>query len=90
MRRQNKRVASGHTGRRLTAAALAVLMGAGCVKMAPFQAQAEGGGDNTYEIYPTPHLINYTGGEYIVKTKVNVVFEDGIDQYTQDRLEEVG
>ena len=89
MRRQNKRVASGHTGRRLTAAALAVLMGAGCVKMAPFQAQAEGGGDNTYEIYPTPHLINYTGGEYIVKAKVNVVFEDGIDQYTQDRLEEV-
>ena len=89
MRRQNKRVASGHTGRRLTAAALAVLMGAGCVKMAPFQAQAEGGGDNTYEIYPTPHLINYTGGEYIVKAQVNVVFEDGIDEYTQDRLEEV-
>lgn len=89
MRRQNKQAGSDHLGRRLTAAALAVVMGAGCVTLAPFQAQAEGTGDTGYEIYPNPHVINYTGGEYIVKTQVNVVFETGIDQYTKDRLDEV-
>ncbi len=89
MRRQNKRVSPDHLGRRLTAAALAVVMGAGCVTLAPFQAQAEGSGDTGYEIYPNPHVMDYSGDEYIVKTQVNVVFESGIDQYTKDRLDEV-
>ena len=89
MRRQNKRVGPDHLGRRLTAAALAVVMGAGCVTLAPFQAQAEGSGDTGYEIYPNPHVMDYGGDEYIVKTQVNVVFESGIDQYTKDRLDEV-
>ena len=89
MRRQNKRVSPDHLGRRLTAAALAVVMGAGCVTLAPFQAQAEGSGDTGYEIYPNPHVMDYGGDEYIVKTQVNVVFESGIDQYTKNRLGEV-
>lgn len=89
MRRQNKQAGSEHLGRRLTAAALAVMMGAGCITWAPVQAQAEGSGDTQYEIYPNPHVINYTGGEYIVKNQVNVVLESGIDQYTKDRLDEV-
>lgn len=89
MRRQNKQVSSDHLGRRLTAAALAVVMGAGCVTMAPLHAQAEGTEDTGYEIYPNPHVMNYTDGNYIVKTEVNVVFEEGIDRYTKDRLNEV-
>lgn len=89
MRRQNKQVASDHLGRRLTAAALAVVMGAGCVTLAPFQAQAEGTGETGYEIYPNPHVMTYTGEDYVVRNEVNVVFEDGIDKYTKDRLGEV-
>ena len=89
MRRQTRQASQAHMGRRLTAAALAAVMGAGCVAMTPFQAQAEDTGSTGYEIYPNPHVMTYTGGDYIVKNEVNVVFEDGIDQYTKDRLDEV-
>ena len=89
MRRQTRQASQAHMGRRLTAAALAAVMGAGCVAMTPFQAQAEDAGSTGYEIYPNPHVMTYTGGDYIVKNEVNVVFEDGIDQYTKDRLDEV-
>ncbi len=89
MRRQTRQASQAHMGRRLTAAALAAVMSAGCVAMTPFQAQAEDTGSTGYEIYPNPHVMTYTGGDYIVKNEVNVVFEDGIDQYTKDRLDEV-
>ncbi len=89
MRRQTRQASQAHMGRRLTAAALAAVMGAGCVAMTPFRAQAEDTGSTGYEIYPNPHVMTYTGGDYIVKNEVNVVFEDGIDQYTKDRLDEV-
>ncbi len=42
-----------------------------------------------YEIYPTPHTIVYDGGDFILRSAVNVVYEDGIDSYTKDRLNEV-
>ena len=42
-----------------------------------------------YEIYPKPHKITYENGDFILKDNVNVVFEDGIDSYTKDRLKEV-
>ena len=45
--------------------------------------------DAEYEIYPTPHKITYENGDFILKDKVNVVYEDGIDSYTKDRLKEV-
>ena len=89
MRRQTRQASQAHMGRRLTAAALAAVMGAGCVAMTPFRAQAEDTGSTGYEIYPNPHVMTYTGGDYIVKNEVNVVFEDGIDQYTKDRLDGV-
>ena len=89
MRRQTRQASQAHMGRRLTAAALAAVMGAGCVAMTPFRALAEDTGSTGYEIYPNPHVMTYTGGDYIVKNEVNVVFEDGIDQYTKDRLDEV-
>ena len=89
MRRQTRQASQAHMGRRLTAAALAAVIGAGCVAMTPFQAQAEDTGSTGYEIYPNPHVMTYTGGDYIVKNEVNVVFEDGIDQYTKDRLDGV-
>lgn len=89
MRRKNKSAQPKYMGRRVTAAAMAVLMGAGCVRLAPLQAQAETAQANGYEIYPNPHVMAYSGDDYIVKNQVNVVLEDGIDSYTKDRLEEV-
>lgn len=87
MRRQNKSAQPKHMGRRVTAAALAVFMGAGCVRLAPIQAQAAEA--TRYEIYPNPHVMTYSGDDYMVRNEVNVVLEDGIDSYTKDRLEEV-
>ncbi|WP_302378510.1 beta-N-acetylglucosaminidase domain-containing protein [Coprobacillus cateniformis] len=42
-----------------------------------------------YEIYPTPHTITYQNSDFILRDKVNVVYEDGIDKYTKSRLKEV-
>lgn len=89
MRRTHKTAQPKHTGRRVTAAALAVLMGAGCVRLAPLQLQAQAAESKEYEIYPNPHVMTYSGQDYIVKKEVNVVLEKGIDSYTKDRLDEV-
>lgn len=43
-----------------------------------------------YEIYPTPHSIRYVEGDsnaIVLPATLNVVYEDGIDQYTKDRAE---
>lgn len=42
--------------------------------------------EKDYEIYPVPHDTDYNGGSFVIRSKVNVVFEDGIDSYTQDKL----
>lgn len=42
-----------------------------------------------YEIYPAPHVVQYGTGDYLMQPDVNVVYEDGIDAYTKDRLNEV-
>lgn len=48
--------------------------------------------DNTqveYEIYPNPHDMSYQEGEYVIRPEVNVVFEEKIDEATQNRMNEV-
>lgn len=42
-----------------------------------------------YEIYPNPHELNYSGGEFEVGTNVNVIYEEGVDDYTKKRVEEI-
>lgn len=42
-----------------------------------------------YEIYPVPHEMNYNDGNYIIRSQVNVVYENGIDDATKNRLTEV-
>lgn len=45
---------------------------------------------DVYEIYPTPHVIQYEDGDYIINTNkaVNVVYDQGVDDATKARLEE--
>lgn len=40
----------------------------------------------TYKIYPTPQSIDYQTGDFVIHDTVNVIFENGIDQYTRDKL----
>ena len=67
----------------LTASAVAAVTVLGTGTSAAQAAEAE------YEIYPKPHEISYEGDSWILKNEVNVVYEDGIDEATQDRLDEV-
>lgn len=45
--------------------------------------------DEGYEIYPIPQSIEYSAGTLNLGNDVNVIFEDGIDEATKNRLIEV-
>ncbi|MDF9825537.1 hyaluronoglucosaminidase [Breznakia sp. PF5-3] len=36
-----------------------------------------------YELYPNPQSIEYLGGDFIIQNEVNVIYEEGIDEYTK-------
>lgn len=44
---------------------------------------------NFYEIYPKPQEINYSGGEFQLSDEINIVYDEGIDIYTKNRVNEV-
>ncbi len=41
-----------------------------------------------YLIYPTPHKMEYKDGDYVLGKELNVIYDDGIDEDTKNRLEE--
>lgn len=56
------------------------------------KVQALDGGEtksDEYEIYPIPQSIQYGDSNVNLQTKANVIFEDGIDDATKNRLFEV-
>lgn len=73
--------------KRVLAAVLAATMVCGLVPTVP-QMQVEAA-EQEYEIYPTPHSIEYSDGDYIIDETVNVVYEDGIDDETKARFREI-
>ena len=42
-----------------------------------------------YEIYPEPQQMTYSGTKWVLRDNVNLIVEDGIDEATVDRLDEV-
>ena len=44
--------------------------------------------NTSYQIYPTPHAIEYGTTEQTLRTTADVVVEKDIDEYTVARLEE--
>ncbi len=42
-----------------------------------------------YEIYPTPHDVEYPDGSFTLSDEVNVIFGEGIDQATKDKVDDV-
>ena len=85
MRKRNEKHLKRTKLRRLTAVFMAAAMTVTGLTVLPAQQTEAAGGE--YEIYPAPQNIQYTGGDYIING-VNVVYEDGIDEATQARLEE--
>lgn len=45
--------------------------------------------ETEYEIYPTPHNMTYNDNNFIIRSQVNVVYEDDIDAATKKRMNEV-
>lgn len=64
---------------------MSAAMSLSCVMSVTVPVAAEEA-EKDYEIYPVPHDTDYNGGSFVIRSKVNVVFEDGIDSYTQDKL----
>ena len=71
--------------KRIVSLALAFLMSIGCIHSYPIVSALE----NDYEVYPNPHMMDYQDGSFDMTSTVNVVYEDGIDKYTKDRMNEV-
>ena len=68
---------------KLIALLLCVVMIGG---MLPMGASAEGN-ETVYTLYPTPHEITYGEGSFEL-TDINAIYGEGIDEYTEARLEE--
>ncbi|MGG5460207.1 hyaluronoglucosaminidase [Clostridium sp. B9] len=49
----------------------------------------DGTSENVYEIYPKPQDINYKGGGFQLSDEINIVYDEGIDIYTKNRVNEV-
>ena len=64
-----------------------------CVSMAlsnvQFTSAAETKSEEQYSIYPIVRDISYDGTEFTMNSKVNIVYENGIDSATKAYLEEV-
>ena len=71
--------------KRIVSLALAFLMSIGCIHSYPIVSALE----NDYEVYPNPHMMDYQDGSFDMTSTVNVVYEDGIDEDTKARLNEV-
>lgn len=74
--------------RRLTAVFMAAAVVLSGMALPSKTAEAS---ETEYEIYPSPHVMEYADGSYIINTTedVNVVYESGIDDATKARLNEV-
>ena len=72
-------------GKKVITYAVSFLVALGCVSAFPVTVKADTG----YEVYPNPHSMDYSDGDYEMTSQVNVVYEDGIDEDTKARLNEV-
>lgn len=73
--------------KRITAGFCACALAMQFITVLPTVAHAKEKQQN-YEIYPTPQVIQYGEGDYILKNEVNIVYEAGIDTATRNRLSE--
>lgn len=53
------------------------------------EVQAKEGSVVEYEIYPQPQKVTYSDRDFIIRKDVNVVYEDGIDKYTKQKVQDV-
>lgn len=69
--------------KRVLAAILTVMLIVNVIPVSALTVQAE---ETEYEIYPTPQRVEYQGGTFSIGEEVNVIFEEEIDEVTQNKL----
>lgn len=74
--------------KRIATALLAVAMVVNVIPTSTLSVRAEET-STSYEIYPTPHSVEYKDGSFAIGSDVNVVFESGIDEVTKNKLDAV-
>lgn len=74
--------------KRLLAGVVAVTLAVGSMCFTPVSLNAYAA-ETEYEIYPKPQEITYQEGNYVIRSEVNVVYEEDIDEATENRLTEV-
>lgn len=77
----------GHTMRKLITLLLTLVIGFNIIQ--PIEVNANTISQDTYKLYPHPQTIDYKNDSYIIGRNVNVIYDETIDNYTQDRLLEV-
>ncbi len=76
-------------GQRIFSVLLAGLMVTASMNVGAIKVFAQENQTETYEIYPIPHDIAYSSGEFDFSGNINVVYGEGIDEATKSRLQEV-
>ncbi len=74
-----------HLGKRFLSMALTAAM---VLALLP-GAMVANAAETEYEIYPTPHEIVYGEGSFEISSEVDVTYDEGIDEVTKNRLEEI-
>lgn len=74
---------------RMRGGALRRLVLAACASLALVAAPATALAAQTYQVYPTPHAIEYGEGEVTLPETVNVVLDPGVDAETEKRLNDI-
>ena len=73
--------------RRALSVLMAVMLCISSYTFQPMQVQADQLPE--YEIYPIPHEVTYQEDSFIIRSQVNVVYDEGIDEATKDHIETI-
>lgn len=73
--------------RRALSVLMAVMLCISSYTFQPMQVQAAQLPE--YEIYPIPHQVTYQEDSFIIRSQVNVVYDEGIDEATKEHIETI-
>lgn len=73
--------------RRALSVLMAVMLCISSYTFQPMQVQAAQLPE--YEIYPIPHEVTYQEDSFIIRSQVNVVYDEGIDEATKEHIETI-
>ena len=73
--------------RRSLSVLMAVMLCISSYTFQPMQVQAAQLPE--YEIYPIPHEVTYQEDSFIIRSQVNVVYDEGIDEATKEHIETI-